>query len=152
MLAPGDPLPPARVWAAAGAPATTLVSAAGDGLALLCFYPFDWSPGCTSELRLLKERRADLETAGVRPLGISVDSPWSHRAFAEALALDGLELLSDPLLEAARGCGVAAPDEPPRALRSALLVRDGTVVASWMLGAELPDVDAVIAAASSSSP
>ena len=31
--------------------------------------------------------------------------------------------------------------------RSAFLIRDGeTIVAAWMLGSELPDIDAVIAA------
>ncbi len=39
----------------------------------------------------------------------------------------------------------------PKADRSAFLIQGGTVVASWMLGSELPDVEAVIAAASSSS-
>ena len=35
------------------------------------------------------------------------------------------------------------------AARSAFLIRDGaTIEAAWMLGSELPDVDAVIAAAS----
>jgi peroxiredoxin len=38
------------------------------------------------------------------------------------------------------------------AARSAFLVDVDTVVAAWMLGSELPDVDAVIAAASSPSP
>jgi hypothetical protein len=33
-------------------------------------------------------------------------------------------------------------------IRSAFLIRDGeTIVATWMLGAELPDIDAVIEAA-----
>ncbi len=36
--------------------------------------------------------------------------------------------------------------------RSAFLLEAGTVRAAWMLGTELPDVDAVIAAASSLSP
>ena len=32
--------------------------------------------------------------------------------------------------------------------RSAFLVRDGqTIVAAWMLGGELPDIDAIVAAA-----
>ncbi len=36
------------------------------------------------------------------------------------------------------------------AMRSAFLVRDGaTIEAAWMLGGELPDIDAVIAAAQS---
>ena len=36
------------------------------------------------------------------------------------------------------------------AIRSAVLIRDGeTIAAAWMLGRELPDIDAVIAAAES---
>jgi peroxiredoxin len=36
------------------------------------------------------------------------------------------------------------------AIRSAFLIRDGkTIEAAWMLGGELPDIDAVIAAAQS---
>ena len=34
------------------------------------------------------------------------------------------------------------------AIRSAFLIRDGeTIAAAWMLGGELPDIDAVLAAA-----
>ncbi len=59
-------------------------------------------------------------------------------------------LLSDWNGEATRAFGVAF--EPlgmaDVAMRTAFLVRDGeTVVASWLLGSELPDIDAVIAAA-----
>ena len=36
------------------------------------------------------------------------------------------------------------------AIRSAFLIRDGeTIEATWMLGSDLPDIDAVIAAAQS---
>ena len=36
------------------------------------------------------------------------------------------------------------------AIRSAFLIRDGeTIEATWMLGSELPDIDAVIATARS---
>ena len=46
MLAPGDRVPDARVWKAPREGPTALRDAiAGDGLALLCFYFFDWSPG-----------------------------------------------------------------------------------------------------------
>jgi peroxiredoxin len=61
-------------------------------------------------------------------------------------------LLSDWEGEATRGFDVEADSRGMRvAERSAFLVEDGTVRAAWMLGPELPDVDAVIAAASSSS-
>lgn len=85
----------------------------------------------------------------MRTFAISRDSPWSHRAWAEALGVD-VPLLSDWNGEATQAFGVAFEplgmvDVP---MRSSFLVRDGTIVeASWMLGAELPDVDAVIEAA-----
>ncbi len=46
MLTPGDRIPAeARVWRKSVEEAVPLAEAlAGDGLALLCFYPFDWSP------------------------------------------------------------------------------------------------------------
>lgn len=46
MLASGDPIPAATVWTAPRTPGVLLREAlAGAGLALLCFYVFDWSPG-----------------------------------------------------------------------------------------------------------
>ena len=53
---------------------------------------------------LLRDRGADLDAAGVRPFGISRDSPWSHVAWASHLAVDvgaaplGLERRGDPRL------------------------------------------------------
>ena len=92
--------------------------------------------------------------AGVRAVAISCDSPWSHRAWAEALGTgDTVPLLADWDGEAARAFGVETESNGMRvAARSAFLLEDGTVRAAWMLGPELPDIDAVIAAASSLSP
>lgn len=89
----------------------------------------------------------------MRTFAISRDSPWSHRAWAEVLGVD-VPLLSDWNGDATRAFGVAfeplgMADVPAR---SAFLIEDGgTVRASWMLGAELPDLDAVIEAAGSVS-
>ena len=45
MLAPGDRYPGnARVWTAPREDAVSLAAALGDGLVLLCFYLWDWSP------------------------------------------------------------------------------------------------------------
>ena len=98
---------------------------------------------------LLRDRSEDLADAGVRPLAISRDSPWSHQAWAQTLGVD-VPLLSDWNGDAIRAFDVAF--EPlgmsDVAARSAFLITDGeTIVASWMLGRELPDIDAVIAAA-----
>jgi peroxiredoxin len=86
-------------------------------------------------------------------MAISRDSPWSHRAWAEALGVD-VPLLSDWNGEATRAFGVAF--EPlgmtDVAARSAFLIEDGEKVrAAWMLGGELPDIDAVTEAARAGS-
>ena len=98
---------------------------------------------------LLRDRSDDLAGAGVRALAISRDSPWSHRAWAEVLGVD-LPLLSDWNGEATRAFGIAFEPLGMRdvAARSAFLIQDGeTIVAAWILGSELPDIEAVIAAA-----
>jgi peroxiredoxin len=151
VLEAGETIPAAaRVWTSPlEGPVTLDRALAGDGHALVCFYPFDWSPTCTNELRLLHDRRAALDAAGVRPFGVSLDSAWSQRAFAETLGVAAsVTMLSDRLAEAAAGFGVLHEvDGLPQALRSAFLVHDGTVRAAWRLGRDLPDVDAVVAAA-----
>jgi glutaredoxin-dependent peroxiredoxin len=85
----------------------------------------------------------------VRPLAISRDSVWSHAAWAQSLRVD-VPLLSDWNGEAARAFGIAVElgGMQDVAARSAFLVEDGErIVEAWMLGRELPDLDAVIAAA-----
>jgi len=100
-------------------------------------------------LHLLRDRGDDLAAAGIQPFAISRDSPWSHRAWAQTLGVD-VPLLSDWNGEAIRAFDVAF--EPlgmhDVAIRSAFLIRGGaTIEAAWMLGADLPDIDAVIAEA-----
>lgn len=63
---------------------------------VLYFYPKDETPGCTKEacsFRDAREAIADLGNAIV--LGVSKDSPESHRKFAENHGLN-FTLLSDP--------------------------------------------------------
>ena len=44
MLSPGDAAPHAQVCAAPGEDPVQLADVLGDGLVLLCFYVWDWSP------------------------------------------------------------------------------------------------------------
>ena len=76
------------------------------------------------------------------------------QSWAMTLGVEGVPLLSDWNGEATRGFGVAVErhDMVDVPARSAFLIEGDTVRASWMLGSELPDVDAMIAAASSPSP
>jgi peroxiredoxin len=104
-------------------------------------------------MELLRDRRAEFEQAGVRPLGISRDSPYTHISWAQALDLD-FGLLSDWNAEAVRGFGVAHEHRGLRevARRTAFLIRpDGTVRGAWAYGtSEVPDFDELLRAAQAS--
>jgi peroxiredoxin (alkyl hydroperoxide reductase subunit C) len=74
---------------------------------VLVFYPLDWSPTCTDQLNVYQEVLGELEAEGVKLLGVSVDSAFSHKAFQEKLGLT-FPLLADfePKGEVARAYGV----------------------------------------------
>jgi peroxiredoxin len=59
---------------------------------VLVFYPLDWSPGCSQQLDLYQQELAEFRSRGAELLAISVDSIYSHGAWA---ALRGI---SFPLL------------------------------------------------------
>ena len=104
-------------------------------------------------MELLRDRREEFEAAGVKPYGISRDSPFTHNAWSQALDLEGVELLSDWNAEAVRGFGVAHERRGMQevAERSAFLIgANGTIRGVWRYEpAELPDFDALLEAARS---
>lgn len=106
-------------------------------------------------MELLRDRRAELEEAGVRAFGISRDSPWTHIAWKQALDLD-FALLSDWNGDATEGFGVGRKFRGMRGVpqRTAFLIgQDGTVRGRWRYeDSELPDFDELIAAAQALSP
>ena len=61
---------------------------------ILAFYPFDFSPVCTDEMSCFQSDLSKLKDANTEVLAVSVDSHWSHRAFAEKLNIK-YSLLSD---------------------------------------------------------
>jgi peroxiredoxin len=101
-------------------------------------------------MELLRDRSAEFEEAGVRAVGVSRDSPWSHVAWMQALDLN-FALLSDWNAEAVRGFGVAHEHRGLEdvAERTAFLVdQGGTVRGAWRYGtAEVPDFDELLSAA-----
>jgi peroxiredoxin len=75
---------------------------------------------------------------------------WSHAAWSQALGIERIPLLSDWNGDAARAFDVAVElsGMADVAARTAFLIEDGSRVReAWRLGRELPDIDAVIAAA-----
>ena len=101
-------------------------------------------------MELLRDRSEELEATGVRAVGISRDSPWSHVAWMQALDLN-FPLLSDWNAEAVHGFGIAHEFRGLQdvADRTAFLVdRGGTVRGAWRYEtAEVPDFDELLSAA-----
>ncbi|MDS0137811.1 MULTISPECIES: peroxiredoxin [unclassified Amycolatopsis] len=84
-----------------------LSSFRGDKPVLLVFYPFAFSGICTGELCQLRDEFADYDGKGVQVLGVSVDTPFSLKAWAEKEGYQ-FPLLSDfwPHGEVAQAYGV----------------------------------------------
>ena len=61
---------------------------------VLVFYPLDWSPVCTNEHACFVNDMKAFETLDAEVLGVSVDSVWSHKAFAEKMGIK-YSLLAD---------------------------------------------------------
>jgi peroxiredoxin len=106
----------------------TLSDFRGKKNVVVLFYPLDFSPVCSTENRQVAELTPADPSGDVQVLGVSVDSLWSHRAFAEKLGVK-YPLLSDfhPKGEVAKKYGVYL-DEKGIAARTAFIVgKDGRI-------------------------
>lgn len=106
----------------------TLSSFQGDKAVLLVFYPFAFSGICTGELCQVRDELAEYEGKGVQVLGVSVDTPFSLKAWAEQQGYR-FPLLSDfwPHGEVAKRYGVFNADAG-MALRGTFLIDKTGVV------------------------
>jgi peroxiredoxin len=106
-------------------------------------------------MELLRDRSTEFEEAGVQPVGISRDSPWTHIAWTQALDLN-FGLLSDFNGEAVRAFGIGFEFRGFHdvARRSAFLVdAQGVVRNAWTYeSGEVPDVDVWLTAARALKP
>ncbi|MEU4524790.1 peroxiredoxin [Amycolatopsis sp. NPDC024027] len=105
-----------------------LSSFRGDKPVLLVFYPFAFSGICTGELCQLRDEFADYDNKGVQVLGVSVDTPFSLKAWAEKEGYQ-FPLLSDfwPHGEVAQAYGVFNSDAG-LAVRGTFLIDTSGVV------------------------
>lgn len=123
----------------------------GDEVIVLAFYPADFNPACDQESCDLGELDLFTIQKDVRILGVSPDSVYSHRRFAEFYDLK-VPLLSDTRREVAEEYGVALEGEMGYLVERAVFVVDlkGTIIYSWATADphELPNVEPVRAAIS----
>ncbi|GAA1940859.1 redoxin domain-containing protein [Microbacterium aoyamense] len=97
---------------------------------VLVFYPADWSPVCGDELDVFNIALPLFTEIGSVVLGVSVDSVWSHKAFADQHHLR-IDLLSDfePKGSVSREFGMY-DDRAGRSKRG-LVIIDGDGVVRW---------------------
>lgn len=75
---------------------------------ILYFYPADFTPGCTKEACDLRDLHTQILAAGLRVVGVSPQSPASHRRFREQHSLPFV-LLSDEEKVAIKAFDVDGP-------------------------------------------
>ena len=99
-------------------------------LVILAFYPEDWSPVCSDQLGLYQAVLPEFQKFNAELMGISVDSVWSHLAFAKDRNLH-FPLLSDfePKGEVARTYQVYRAKEGTT--ERALFVIDADGIIRW---------------------
>jgi mycoredoxin-dependent peroxiredoxin len=54
---------------------------------VIVFYPLDWSPTCTNEHACFVSELKSIQALDAQILGVSVDSVWSHKAYAEKMGI-----------------------------------------------------------------
>ncbi|HEY7753795.1 MAG TPA: peroxiredoxin [Steroidobacteraceae bacterium] len=104
----------------------------GGGPLILYFYPADFTPGCTKEACDLRDLHTKILSAGLKVVGISPQSPESHRRFREQHSLP-FTLLSDEDKAVIRSYDVDGP------------LGIGVRRATFLLDAKGKIVDAVLA-------
>jgi peroxiredoxin len=91
-LAPGTAAPDFALLDTSGTPVH--LSDFRGRTTVVVFYPLDWSPGCSQQLDLYQQELVEFERRSARVLAISVDSIYSHGAWAAVRQLK-IPLLSD---------------------------------------------------------
>src|SRR5271169_4709961 len=112
---------------------------AGKKNVVLVWYPLDWSPTCTNEHICFVNEMKAFETLDAEVLGVSVDSVWSHKAYAEKMHI-GYSLLADfqPRGAMAEKYGVFLPEKGISGRSIFIVGKDGKV--AWLKHYDIPVV------------
>jgi peroxiredoxin len=121
---------------------------AGKKNVVLVWYPLDWSPTCTNEHACFVNDMRSFDSLDAEVLGVSVDSVWSHKAYAEKMGIK-YSLLADfhPRGAMSEKYGVYLADKGITGRSIAIVNKAGKV--AWFKNYDIPvvpDVKEVAAA------
>jgi peroxiredoxin len=126
-LKPGDTAPDFTLPSTVGEK-VTLSDYKGKKNVILLFYPLDFSPVCSVETKQCAEMLPTKGAGDVEILGLSVDSLWSHKAFAAQQGIN-YPLLADfhPKGAVAEKYGVYIPEKGLAARTAFIVGKDGRI-------------------------
>ena len=106
---------------------------------VLVWYPLDWSPTCTNEHACFVNEMKSFETLDAEVLGVSVDSVWSHKAYADKMNIK-YSLLADfhPRGAMSEKYGVYLADKGITGRAIAIVTKDGKI--AWFKNYDIPVV------------
>lgn len=115
-----------------------LSEAVERGPVVLSFYPMDFSPVCSTEMRCVNDEFAKWEEKGVEVVGISCDSFFTHKAWADSMNLKQ-RLLADMHREVCKAYGFYWPDLNVASRGSVLIGKDdgGKMRVKWVQAREV---------------
>jgi mycoredoxin-dependent peroxiredoxin len=111
----------------------------GKKRVVLVFYPLDWSPVCTKEHACLVNDMKQFDLLDAQVLGVSVDSAYSHKAYAEKMGIR-YPLLADfhPRGAVAAKYGVYLEDKGITGRAISIIDRNGNL--AWHKNYDIPVV------------
>ena len=104
---------------------------------VLIWYPLDWSPTCEAENCKLSTEPV-ITGDDVVVVGISRDSTWSHKAWADAKGISH-DLLADPMLDVTKQYDLQHPAVPFISHRATVIVDKQGKVAFCQVQEKTPE-------------
>ena len=114
---------------------------------LLSFHPLAWTGICAKQMQSLEANKETFQSLNTVPVGISVDSVPTKKAWAEDLKIKDVRLLSDfwPHGQVAKLYGIFQEDKGFAGRANIIVDEKGKVVFSKVYEiSELPDINEII--------
>lgn len=128
----------------------SLSKALERGLVVLSFFPMAFSSVCSTEMKCITDELASWKAKGAEPVGISCDSFFVQKAWADSLGLKHT-LLADMHREVCKAYGLYWPDLNVSTRGTVIVEKgpDGKPRVKWAQSREIPQAlkaDEVLAA------